>query len=69
MICYLIQVLLHTAGIVLLTLIINGMTIQPLLNILGLSEVSIPKRMAMASAVRALQEIVDTSKSLYKTDR
>ena len=34
-----------------------------------MSEVSIPKRMAMASAVRNLQHVANTHISLYKTDR
>ena len=66
---YTFQILLHTAGIVLMTLLLNATTVQPLLNILGMSEVSVPKRMAMASAVRALNDVVNTSTRLYKTDR
>ena len=63
------QILLHTACIVLWTLALNATTIQPLLKILGMSEISVPKRLAMASAVRNLQDVVHTSINMYKTDR
>ena len=63
------QILLHTSGIVLLTLIINATTIKPLLNLLGMSELSGPRRLAMASAVRNLKSHIHKSITLYKTDR
>lgn len=63
------KVLFHTAGIVLLTLVLNATTMTTLLRILGMSEISLPKRIAMAGAVRNLQDVVQTSLSMYKTDR
>ncbi|PIK43588.1 sperm-specific sodium proton exchanger [Apostichopus japonicus] len=45
------KVLFHTSGIVVLTLLVNATTIKSLLSILGMSDISIPKRLAMASAM------------------
>jgi len=45
------QILIHTAGIVLLTLFLNATTIRPLLKMLGMSEISDAKRAAMNNAV------------------
>ncbi len=35
----------------------------------GMSDISIPKRQAMASAVRTLQNVVTASLNLYRSDR
>ena len=34
-----------------------------------MSEISVPKRMAMASAVRTLQEVRESSFAMYAADR
>lgn len=48
---YLFQILIHTAGIVLLTLLFNATTIKSLLKVLGMSEISDAKKAAMNNAV------------------
>ncbi|XP_070552787.1 sperm-specific sodium:proton exchanger-like [Ptychodera flava] len=63
------KVLLHTSGIVVLTLCINATTIQSLLKVLGMSDISIPKRLAMANAVRRLQESQVRTFAMLKADR
>ncbi|CAH1803170.1 unnamed protein product [Owenia fusiformis] len=63
------KVFLHTAGIVVLTLAINATTISGLLKVLGMSDISAPKRMAMASAVRHLEDRQRITLSMLKTDR
>ncbi|XP_071477800.1 sperm-specific sodium:proton exchanger-like [Diadema antillarum] len=61
--------LFHTAGIVVLTLIINATTIQSLLGMLGMSDISIPKRLAMAGAVRRIQDGQKRTFNMLKSDR
>ncbi|XP_030844648.1 sperm-specific sodium proton exchanger isoform X1 [Strongylocentrotus purpuratus] len=61
--------LFHTAGIVVLTLVINATTIQTLLRILGMSDISIPKRLAMAGAVRRIHEGQNRTLNMLKSDR
>ena len=61
--------LVHTAGIVLLTLIFNATTVKPLLKTLGMSEISDAKRAAMSNAINRLNESRERSLSVMKTDR
>ena len=61
--------LVHTAGIVLLTLIFNATTVKPLLQALGMSEISDAKRAAMSNAINRLNESREISLSIMKTDR
>ncbi|XP_064635099.1 sperm-specific sodium:proton exchanger-like [Lineus longissimus] len=63
------KILIHTACIVMLTLVVNATTTQYLLKALGMSEISAPKRMAMASAIRTLQEVKLRSMNVLKNDR
>ncbi|XP_064602724.1 LOW QUALITY PROTEIN: sperm-specific sodium:proton exchanger-like [Liolophura sinensis] len=63
------KVLIQVSGIVVLTLLINGTTIKLLLKLLGMSDVSQPKRMAMASAVRHLKDRREKSLNILKTSR
>ncbi|XP_077994372.1 sperm-specific sodium:proton exchanger-like [Glandiceps talaboti] len=63
------KVLLHTSGIVILTLCVNATTIQSLLRVLGMSDISIPKRIAMAGAVRRLRESQSRTFAMLKADR
>jgi len=63
------KILIHTAGIVLLTLIINATTIRKLLSILGMSEISDSKKAAMSNAVSRLNQSQQRSLSMLKTDR
>ncbi|XP_077865611.1 sperm-specific sodium:proton exchanger-like [Saccoglossus kowalevskii] len=63
------KVLLHTSGIVVLTLVINSTTIGSLLKILGMSNISVPKRQAMANAVRKVQDTQELSIGMLKADR
>ena len=61
--------LVHTAGIVLLTLIFNATTIEPLLKALGMSKISDAKRTAMSNAINQLSDCRERSISIMKTDR
>lgn len=61
--------LVHTAGIVLLTLIFNATTVKPLLKALGMSEISDAKRAAMSNAINRLNDSRERSLSVMKTDR
>ena len=61
--------LVHTAGIVLLTLIFNAPTIKPLLKTLGMSDISDAKRVAMSNAIKRLNECRERSLAVMKTDR
>ena len=36
---------------------------------LGINEIPMPKRLAMASAIRVIKEVIQESLSHYKTDR
>ncbi|XP_022089278.1 sodium/hydrogen exchanger 10-like [Acanthaster planci] len=63
------KVLFHTSGIVVLTLVINATTIQFLLKLLGMSDISIPKRLAMANAVKRIQEGQARTFAMLKADR
>jgi len=63
------KVLLHTAGIVMLTLLVNATTVGRLLNALGMSEVSIAKRVSMGTALRRLEEVSMKNINTFKSDR
>ncbi|KAJ8023281.1 Sodium/hydrogen exchanger 10 [Holothuria leucospilota] len=63
------KVLFHTSGIVALTLLVNATTIKSLLSVLGMSDISIPKRLAMASAVRRVEEGQHRNFAMLKADR
>ncbi|XP_078670954.1 sperm-specific sodium:proton exchanger-like isoform X2 [Branchiostoma floridae x Branchiostoma belcheri] len=63
------KVLIHIAGIVFLTLLINATTIKVLLKLLGMSDISAPKRMTMYSAVRRVKDAQNRSFQMLKGDR
>lgn len=63
------KILLHTSGIVLLTLLVNATTLLPLLKILGISEVSDFKKAAMKNAIKRLNTSKNETWNLLKTDR
>ena len=63
------QVLLHTAGIVIFTLFLNATTIKKLLELLGMSEISDSKKIAMANAVKRLQDTTARTFKMLRTDR
>lgn len=60
---------MHTAGIVIFTLFLNATTIKKLLEILGMSEISDSKKIAMANAVKRLQETTARTFKMLRTDR
>ncbi|OWF55657.1 sodium/hydrogen exchanger 10-like isoform X2 [Mizuhopecten yessoensis] len=64
-----IRVLIHVSGIVFLTLLVNASTTGALLQILGMSDISPAKRMAMANSLRYLQDMRDRTLNMLKTDR
>lgn len=61
--------LLQTAGIVLLTLIVNGTTTKLLLDTLKLTELSIGKIQDMGNAVRQIQGAQQRTMGVMKHDR
>ncbi|KAM6973381.1 sperm-specific sodium:proton exchanger-like [Aplochiton taeniatus] len=61
--------LILTAGMVILTLLINATSMSLFLKRLGLFDVSVPKRMAMYSAVQRVRETSENTFSLLKMDR
>ncbi|XP_057290115.1 sodium/hydrogen exchanger 10-like [Hydractinia symbiolongicarpus] len=63
------KILIHTAGIVLLTLLINATTIRHLLKLLGMSEISESKKASMNNAVKRLDQGQQQSFAMLKTDR
>eukprot|EP01135_Chromosphaera_perkinsii_P010654 Nk52_evm54s2192 gene=Nk52_evmTU54s2192 len=63
------KVIFHTAGIVLLTLIINASTMKYLLMMLGMSDISDAKRLMMANAVKHIKEAQTSTIEILKTDR
>ena len=63
------QVLFHTAGIVVLTLLINASTVVYLLRALGMSDVSNARRVTMATAVRRVNEAKHRALNMLKSDR
>uniref|UniRef100_W5M3J2 Solute carrier family 9 member C1 n=1 Tax=Lepisosteus oculatus TaxID=7918 RepID=W5M3J2_LEPOC len=63
------EILLLTSGMVVLTLLINATTMTWLLRLLGLCDVSAPKRMAMYSAVQRVQESANCTFAMLKMDK
>ncbi|XP_053385039.1 sodium/hydrogen exchanger 10-like isoform X1 [Mercenaria mercenaria] len=63
------RVLIHVSGVVFLTLLVNATTIYGLLEVLGMSDLSPAKRMAMANALRHLQDLREKTLNMLKTDR
>lgn len=59
----------HTAGIVMFTLLVNATTMKKLLEKLGMSEISDAKKIAMANAVRQIQESNQRTLNMLKADR
>ena len=59
----------HTAGIVILTLLVNATTVEHLLKALGMSDISHARRVTMATAVRRVQEAMVRAISMLKSDR
>ncbi|KAK3608482.1 hypothetical protein CHS0354_010327 [Potamilus streckersoni] len=64
-----VRVLIHVSGIVFLTLIVNATTVYGLLKLLGMSDLSPAKRMAMANALRYLEDMREKTLNMLKTDR
>ncbi|KAK6191718.1 hypothetical protein SNE40_003329 [Patella caerulea] len=63
------KIFIHISGIVFLTLLLNATTIPFLLKLLGMNDISTAKRMAMASAIKHLQELRQKTLHMLKTDR
>lgn len=63
------KILLQTAGIVILTLLINGTTTKKLLDMLKLTELSIGKIQDMANAVRQIRNVQYRALSVLRHDR
>ena len=63
------QVLFHTAGIVVLTLLVNATTVRYLLDTLGLSDISNARRLTMVTAIRRITEAKGKAMRLLKSDR
>jgi len=63
------QFLLQTAGIVFLTLLINGTTTKVLLSMLKLTELSVGKIQDMSNAVRQIQAAQFRTLTVLKHDR
>ena len=63
------KILFHTAGIVMLTLLINATTIKNLLGLLKLCDISPTKRMAMSQAVVRLDAESARTINIQKEDR
>lgn len=63
------KVLFHTAGIVVLTLLVNATTIGNLLSLLKLSEISTTKRLSMAHTVLQLESEANRTIKIQKEDR
>ncbi|XP_075692983.1 sperm-specific sodium:proton exchanger-like isoform X2 [Rhinoderma darwinii] len=63
------KILLQVSLITVLTLLINASFVQRIAVMLGLHDISVPKRMAMYGAVRRIQESVNVTLSMLKMDR
>ncbi len=61
--------LFHTAGIVILTLLVNATTVRYLLDTLGLSDISHARRLTMMTAIRRITEAKSKAIRLLKSDR
>ena len=66
---FIFQLLAHTAGIVMFTLLVNATTMKKLLEKLGMSDISDAKKIAMANAVRQIQESNQRTLTMLKADR
>jgi sodium/hydrogen exchanger 10/11 len=62
------KILFHSAGIVMLTLIVNATTTKYLLAALGMSDISHATRVTMAQAVRRVREAKQRAVSMLKSD-
>ncbi|XP_063145340.1 sodium/hydrogen exchanger 10-like [Candoia aspera] len=63
------QILMHSGTASLLTLIINSTTVKKLVVILGLCNITLPKRMAMFNAVQRIRQMEANTFSMLKLDR
>ena len=63
------KVLFLTSGIVFLTLLVNATTIKPLLNVLGLNEVTFAKKLTIANAVKRIRAEQELTIRALKNDR
>ncbi|XP_063053024.1 sodium/hydrogen exchanger 10-like [Engraulis encrasicolus] len=63
------KILILANGVVVLALLINATTLSKVLNLLGLCDVSMAKRMAMYSAVQRVTESSQNTLSMLKIDR
>eukprot|EP01135_Chromosphaera_perkinsii_P011598 Nk52_evm37s2449 gene=Nk52_evmTU37s2449 len=63
------KVLFLTSGIVFLTLLVNATTIKPLLDVLGLNEVTFAKKLTIANAVRRIRAEQELTIRALKNDR
>ncbi|XP_020311239.2 sodium/hydrogen exchanger 10 [Oncorhynchus tshawytscha] len=63
------KILVLSSGMVVLTLLINASSMTWFLRLLGLYDVSVPRRMAMYSAVQRVRESSQNTFSLLKIDR
>lgn len=60
---------MHTAGICLITLLVNATTMEKLLDMLGMSEISDSKKIAMTNGVRRIKESNASTLTMLKADR
>jgi sodium/hydrogen exchanger 10/11 len=60
--------LFYSAGIVVLTLLVNATTTEYLLKFLGMSDISHAKKLAMAQAVRRIQDAQQRAVNMLKSD-
>ncbi|TFK00417.1 ras-related and estrogen-regulated growth inhibitor-like [Platysternon megacephalum] len=63
------SILLHAGTASLMTLMINSTTVKKLVTTLGLCNITLPKRMAMYSAVQRIKEMEANTVSMLKLDR
>ncbi|XP_039394478.1 sodium/hydrogen exchanger 10-like isoform X10 [Mauremys reevesii] len=63
------MILLHAGTASLMTLMINSTTVKKLVKTLGLCNITLPKRMAMYSAVQRIKEMEANTCSILKLDR
>ncbi|KYO41575.1 sodium/hydrogen exchanger 11 [Alligator mississippiensis] len=63
------MILLHAGTASLMTLVINSTTVKKLVRTLGLCNITLPKRMAMYSAVQRIKEMQANAFSMLKLDR
>ena len=61
--------LFHTAGIVLLTLLVNGTTLSYLLKCLGLSKISHARRLTLLTAVHHIEDTKLKTITILKSDK